>query len=236
MSSYSEDKKIFETVFKIVNLEKQLAEDDGNKPCLLPVDKRKRLEEEKEKLQRKYNLLLIELDRIEIRHSPDEKACIDFLRHISTCDLNEIWDYYYEDILDFHEDGDLLDRGKFLNNYYKLKPPYVRTGTKIPQGIKNIYHESRWCFVYGQYSAAIALSRTVIDTILKHNFNFEGDLITIIDLALEKRFISQKAARKAHKVRMLANKILHNANVATEKEAKDSLDHILDFIEEIYLE
>lgn len=236
MSSYSEDKKIFETVFKIVNLEKQLGEDDGNKPCLLPVDKRKRLEEEKEKLQRKYNLLLIELDRIEIRHSPDEKACIDFLRHISTCDLNEIWDYYYEDILDFHEDGDLLDRGKFLNNYYKLKPPYVRTGTKIPQGIKNIYHESRWCFVYGQYSAAIALSRTVIDTILKHNFNFEGDLITIIDLALEKRFISQKAARKAHKVRMLANKILHNANVATEKEAKDSLDHILDFIEEIYLE
>jgi hypothetical protein len=117
-----------------------------------------------------------------------------------------------------------------------LKPPYVRTGTKIPQGIKNIYHESRWCFVYGQYSAAIALSRTVIDTILKHKFNFEGDLITIIDLAREKRFISQKAAWNAHKVRMLANKILHNANVATEKQAKNSLDHILDFIEEIYLE
>lgn len=237
MSSYSEDKKIFETLSKIVNLEKQLGEDDGNKPCLLPVDKRKLLEEEKEKLQREYNLLLIELDRIEIRHSPDDKACIDVLRYMTTFDLHEKWDYYYEDILDFHEiSGDLLDRGTFLNNYYKLKPPYVRTGTKIPQGIKNIYHESRWCFVYGQYSAAIALSRTVIDTILKHKFNFEGDLITIIDLAREKRFISQKAAWNAHKVRMLANKILHNANVATEKQAKNSLDHILDFIEEIYLE
>jgi hypothetical protein len=64
MSSYSEDKKIFETLSKIVNLEKQLGEDDGNKPCLLPVDKRKLLEEEKEKLQREYNLLLIELDSV----------------------------------------------------------------------------------------------------------------------------------------------------------------------------
>jgi len=81
----------------------------------------------------------------------------------------------------------LLDRGKFLNNYYKLKPPYVRPGTKIPQGIKNIYHESRWCFVYGQYSAAIALTRTVIETILKHKFNLEGDLNDIIDSACEKR-------------------------------------------------
>ena len=236
MSFYSEDKKIFETLSKIINLENQLGEVNG-KPCLLPIDKRKRLEEEKEKLQREFDLLLIELDRIEIRHSPDEKAYIDFLRHMSTCDLNEIWDYYYEDILDFHEDGDLLDRGKFLNNYYKLKPPYVRTGTKIPQGIKNIYHESRWCFVYGQYSAAIALSRTAIETILKHKFNLENDnLNKIIDLAREKRFISQKAAWNAHKVRMLSNKILHKANVATEKQAKNSLDHILDLIEEIYLD
>lgn len=236
MSSYSEDKKIFETLSKIVNLEKQLGEDDGNKPCLLPVDKRKRLEEEKKKLQKEYNLLLIEVDRIEIRHSPDDKTYIDFLRYMITFDLHEKWDYYVEDILDFHESGDLLDRGRFLNNYYKLKPPYVRTGTKIPQGIKNIYHESRWCFVYGQYSAAIALSRTVIDTILKHKFNFEGDLNNIIDLAREKRFISQKAARNAHKVRMLANKILHKANVANENQAENSLDHILHFIEEIYLE
>ena len=236
MSFYSEDKKIFETLSKIINLENQLGEVNG-KPCLLPIDKRKRLEEKKEKLQREFDLLLIELDRIEIRHSPDEKAYIDFLRHTSTCDLNEIWNSYYEDILDFHEDGDLLDRGKFLNNYYKLKPPYVRTGTKIPQGIKNIYHESRWCFVYGQYSAAIALSRTAIETILKHKFNLENDnLNKIIDLAREKRFISQKAAWNAHKVRMLSNKILHKANVATEKQAKNSLDHILDLIEEIYLD
>ena len=240
MSSYTDDKKIFETLSKIINLENQLGEVDGNKtkkqPCLLPVDKRKRLEEEKEKLQREYTLLLIELDRIEIRHSPFGKSFADIIRHFHAFDLDANWDYYYDDILDFHEAGDLLNRGKFLNSYYKLKPPYVKTGTKIPQGIKNIYHESRWCFVYGQYSAAIALSRTVIETMLKHKFNLEGDLNDIIDSACEKRFISKKAAWNAHGVRRLSNKILHRANVATENQAKNSLDHILDFIEEIYLD
>ena len=235
MSTYSEDKKIFETLSKIINLENQLYEDDGNKPTLLPIDKRKQLEEEREKLLREYDLLLIELDRIEIRHSPDEKTYINLLRIMSTFDLDKKWDYYYEDILDFHENGGLLERGTFLNNYYKLKPPYVKTGTKIPQGIKNICHESRWCFVYGQYSAAIALSRTVIETVLKHEFNLAGDLNDIIDLACEKKLISEKATWNAHGIRRLSNKILHKANVATQNQAKNSLDRILDFIEEIYL-
>ena len=236
MSTFNEDKKILETISKIINLENQLYQDDDiKKPSLLPIDKKKLLEEERKKLLREYDLLLIELDRIEIRHSPDEKAYINALRVMSTFDPYEEWDYYSDDILDFHESGDLLDRGKFINNYYKLKPPYVKTGTKIPQGIKNICHESRWCFVYGQYSAAIALSRTVIETVLKHEFNLEGDLNNIIDLACEKKLISEKAKWNAHGIRRLSNKILHKANVATLNQAKNSLDHILDFIEEIYL-
>ena len=120
MSTYSEDKKIFETLSKVINLENQLYEDDGNKPTLLTINKRKQLEEEREKLLREYDLLVIELDRIEIRHSPDEKTYINLLRIMSTFDLDKKWDYYYEDILDFHENGGLLERGTFLNNYYKL--------------------------------------------------------------------------------------------------------------------
>jgi len=193
MSSYREDKEIIEILSKISKLRNQLGEVDGKKPHLLSIKKRKRLEEEEEKLFKEYDQLLIELDRIEIRHSPIGKSFVDLIRKFEAFDLDEKWDYYYEDILDFHEDGDLLNRGKFLNNYYKLKPPYVKTGTKIPQGIKNICHESRWCFVYGQYSAAIALSRTVIETVLKHEFNLEGDLNVIIDLARGKKFISEKA-------------------------------------------
>lgn len=236
MSSYTEDERLLQTLSKIVNLEKQLGEVEDDKPRFLSVDKRKQLEKEKGKLQKEYDLLLIELDRIEIRHSPFGKSFTDIIRRFHAFDLDANWDYYYDDILDFHESGDLLNRGKFLNNYYKLKPPYVKTDTKIPQGIKNICHESRWCFVYGQYSAAIALSRTVIETVLKHEFNLEGDLNDIIGLACEKKFISEKAAWNAHGIRRLSNKILHKANVATQNQAKNSLDHILDFIEEIYLD
>jgi len=235
MNSYSEDKEIIEILSKLRNLQNQLGEGDGNKPSLLPIDKRKQLEKDLEELIKEYDHCLIELDRIEIRHSPIGKSFVDTIRHFHTFDLDKEWDYYYEDILDFHENGGLLERGKFLNNYYKLKPPYVKTGTKIPQGIKNICHESRWCFVYGQYSAAIALSRTVIETVLKHEFNLEGDLNDIINLACEKKLISEKAKWNAHGIRRLSNKILHKADVATQNQAKNSLDHILDFIEEIYL-
>jgi len=241
----SDENKIYETLFKIINLQNQLGEGDDDlldilgikkQPYLLSIEKKKRLEKELNETFEEYHLLLIELDRINIRHTPENKVYVDLFRHIvkNDCDLNEIWDDYFTDILEIHEDGDLLNRGAFLYNYYKLKPPYVKIGTELPKGIKNIYHESRWSFVYGQYSAAIALSRTVIEVILKHKFNLEGNLNDIIDLAREKNIISKKAAWNAHKVRVLANKILHKANVATEKQAKNSLDHILDFIEEIY--
>ena len=98
-----------------------------------------------------------------------------------------------------------------------------------------IYHESRWCFVYGQFSAAIALSRTVIEAILKQKFGLEGNLNNIIDLAGKKKIINKEAAWNANKVRMFTNKILHGDNVATKNQAKISIDHVLDFIEEIYL-
>jgi hypothetical protein len=232
MSPYSEDNEILNTLSKILNLEEQL------NTFLVPIEKKKLLEEERKKLITEYDHLLIGLNRIEIRHSPDEKAFVKLLRYIlkHDCDLNKIWDYYYEYILDFHMDDELLNRGEFLNNYYALRPPYVKVGTEIPQGIKNIYHESRWCFVYGQYSASVTLSRTVIETILKHKFNLEGDIKDIINFAHEKRFISKKCAWSANKVRMLANKILHKADVATKKQAMNALDHVLDFIEEIYFD
>ena len=58
MSTYTEDKKILETLSEIINLQNQLYEDgDINKPSLLPIDKRKRLEEKRENLLREYDLL-----------------------------------------------------------------------------------------------------------------------------------------------------------------------------------
>jgi len=191
---------------------------------------------DKQSLNCAFFVLFIELDRIHIRYSPNSKGYVDLARKLlhDSLNLKTLWDHKYSEILEYHEQGDLLDRGKFLRNYYNLKPPYVRVGTRIPQGILNICHESRWCYVYGQYSACIAISRSVIETVLKRKYKLDGYIKDIINIAEEKGFISKKARWNAHKVRVLANNILHEANVATENQAKESLDYVLNFIEEVY--
>jgi hypothetical protein len=229
MKSLKEDQELLEILAKLIRIENELGEND--------IEKREELQAEKEELLTQYELMLIELDRINIRFSPEEKSDVDFLQNIEIRgrDLKELRDYYSPAILDFHEHEGLLDKSKFVNNYYKLKPPYVRAGTQIPQGIKNLCHESRRCYVYGQYSASIALSRTVIEIVLKHKFNLEGDLRDIINQACEEGFIGKQSGWNAHRARILANQILHKANIANEKQARESLEHVLNFIEDIYL-
>jgi hypothetical protein len=237
MSSYEEDIKVLELLFKIADLEKQLGLDDENsKPVLLSVEKKKKLKKERENLIDEYHELLIDLDRIRVREWPGEKGLVDIIRKFVDFDMDTLWKDYNQYILDSYENSEILDRGAFCRNYFKLKPPYIRAGTKIPEGIQNIYHESRWCFVYGQYNASIALSRTVIETVLKAKFNLEGTLDFIIDTAKKRNLISEGTFWKIDKVRRSANKILHQAKLKTEKEAKNSIDHVLDFLEEIYLE
>ncbi|MCK9391475.1 MAG: DUF4145 domain-containing protein [Syntrophales bacterium] len=94
--------------------------------------------------------------------------------------------------------------------------------------------ESRWCFVYGQYSATVAMCRTVIEAVLKTKYNLTGDLNIIIDIAKKRGVIGKDTAWNANKVRLFANKILHNAKPATEIMAKNAIDHTLVFLEEIY--
>ncbi len=233
MKTFEEDNKILGLLLRIFKIEEELGED--NKPVLLSIDKKNRLEDEKRNLLEQYEQLFIELDRIHIRYSPNSKGYVDLTRKLlhDSLNLKTLWGHNYTEILEYHEQGDLLDRGKFLSNYYKLKPPYVKVGTRIPQGIQGLYHESRWCYVYGQYSACIAMSRSVIETVLKHMFNLEGNLEVIIYQAGKNKLLSEEAKDNADKVRKLANKILHRAKVATEKEARDCLDYVLKFIEEI---
>ncbi len=237
-SNYEEDERIIELFWKLDRINNQLGEEEGSFPALMTVHKKRELEAERDKLANEFENLLIEVDRIEIRNAPAGKKQVIMQRLMldSFFDLRKMWDTYYDEILDFHQQTELLDRYKFLENYYKLTPPYVQSGVKIPQGIKDICHESRWSFVYGQYSASISLSRTVVETILKNRFNLEGKLKEIIETAKQKKFISNQSAWKANKVRVLANRVLHEARPSTEEEAKNALDHVLNFMEEIYLE
>jgi hypothetical protein len=94
------------------------------------------------KVLNKYITSKIELDRIRIRETLYHKAIIDFLRKddlvYGTIKIEEFWDHHYEEILDFHQDNELIDRGSFVRNYFMLIPPYVKVGTNIPEKIKKI--------------------------------------------------------------------------------------------------
>ena len=187
MTSFKEDENIFKLIAEMVNIDNQL-EGDNHSPIqvVLSADKRQQLEKRNEELYNEYVTCQIELDRIRIRETPHHKMLTYLLRKklshrpIKPDELERLWDTHHEEILDFHEDNELIERYKFCRNYFKLIPPYVKVGTNIPEGIQNIYHESRWCFVYGQYSATITLSRTVVETVLKDKFNIDGQLVHCI--------------------------------------------------------
>jgi len=241
MTSFKEDEDLLRLIGELINVHDELYPDNNPKiKLVLQVDERKKLEDKYEEINNKIITTKIELDRIRIRETPHPKAIIDFLRKktvyspIKTEDFDEFWHDHFGEILDFHQDNELIARGEFIRNYFKLIPPYVKVGTNIPEGIQDIYHESRWCFVYAKYSAVIALSRTVIETVLKNKFHLEGKLSEIIKVAKDRDLINSRTAWNANKVRKFANDTLHNAKPATEDEAKDSINYVLNFLEEIY--
>lgn len=242
MNSYKEDQEFFRMVVEISEINEKLGLENSSQAHLLLVDKEEQLEKRRIELNDQYMLCLIELDRIRIRETPIDREEIDILRKVGIAygpleikKIKNFWRDYNQEILDFHQDNELINRVGFVQNYFKLIPPYVKVGTRIPEGIKNIYHESRWCFVYGQYSATIALCRTVVETVLKDKFDLEGDIKKIIETAKNRCLISSNTAWNANKVRTFANRILHEAKPAKEHEAKNAIDHVLAFLEEIYL-
>jgi len=242
MTFLKEDESMFELLGEMVAIENQLEADSSSQMHeVFPVDKSNQLKKQSEELYDKFITAKIELDRIRIRETSRHQAEIDILRKYfcyKPIDKEDFDAFFYDnnqEILEAHQDTELIDRATFMRNYFKLIPPYVKVGTRIPEGIKNIYHESRWCFVYGQYSATIALSRTVIETVLKDKYNIVGYLDEIIETAKNRRLISKQTAWNANKVRIFANRILHKANSAKEDDAKDAIEHVRSFLEEIYL-
>ena len=71
---------------------------------------------------------------------------------------------------------------------------------------------------------------------MKNEFSLEGKLKDIIDEAKAKGHINSGTAWNAQRVRSLANSTLHQAKPATEDQAKDSINYVLRFLEEIYFQ
>ena len=161
----------------------------------------------------------------------------DFFKNLwneSSCEMD--YDYWAEGL----GVGGVSITYDVLERYYQLIPPYVKIGAKIPDNIKYLYNESRRCYINGQFSACVALSRAILETVMKKKFNLNENDTNLgagkmLGRLLERKLISEQAHWLADKVIKRANSILHRAKGATGKNANNMLDHTKDFLEEVYL-
>jgi len=175
-------------------------------------------------LEEELNRLLIRHNRIEIRSTPKDIDDVAFLTKLREFyfSIDDVWNDYKKEIIEHHIIEGLVDRDIFIENYYSLDPPYVKSGTSIPYNINRLCQESRWCYVYERYNATIVLSRALIETILKNELGYEVNSFKYInDLikdAKKKKIIkNKKFADGAHDIKEIANNILHQGNDAIDK-------------------
>ena len=134
MITFKEDEELLHYFREMADIIDKLKPSNNSKiKLVLPIDERNKLEDRYDELYKKIVSAKIELDRIRIRETPHHKAIISFLRKLPSHtpiktkkDFREFWDYHFHEILDFHEDNELIARGTFIRNYFTLIPPYVR--------------------------------------------------------------------------------------------------------------
>jgi len=125
-----------------------------------------------------------------------------------------------------------------VNRKFDLIPPFVKPGTPISEDICDLYAETRESYVAGQFRAAVALCRTVIECCIRKKlrkgsrdeFILKDSLNALVNLKL----ITQEVFSIAEDIRLRANKILHYGAPINEKEALIFLNDIKTFIEEFY--
>lgn len=189
---------------------------------------------------KEFTNVLRRIDRINIREFVDKRIADKMPEWV---DLDNEWfqemdwveqvDFFIEEVTDH------FGISVWIRNQFKLKPPFVRQGTKIPEKIRKLYAESRRCFVFEQYSAAIVLSRAIIETVLKTKIGLAEESRSwtagiVLDKAFEKGIIKENACWIAHKVIKNADKILHQAKIAEQQEALNAIDHTKEFLEVLF--
>jgi len=196
MSTIKEDDRIRELFYDIQWYHVQLSDMKvGDKSHLLGIEKesniisinkRNEYKEAMDKAEDELYWILDKVNRIEIRETFEGIKSAEELRKIlTTYSTPDDWDDNHEEkVFEYLRNKEIIDQQAYLYNYYSLDPPYVEFGTKIPPTIKSICNESRLCYVFCQYNAAIVLSRTVVETIIKnvsdHFFETKAKNIDII--------------------------------------------------------
>lgn len=213
---------------------------------------RKLLEEkpeskEYEKIHDEFVELWWDIDRIEIREF-QSKDYARWVQEIFKLTTNLKYPESFAGDRDNWPPGVLFDEeideiartNKRLEEYYKLTPPFVKQGTKIPIKLKKVFSESRHCFIDQHYNATIVLSRAIVENVIKQKLGSEEYEISkflkaCADKALEWKMINSSTHDLAIEINIKANNILHGKDeVATDKDAKDIINKTKDFLEEAY--
>ena len=220
MSSYNEDLKLSELLDWFSNHDKKLDEKEFNEKFDELMD------------------LLGKIDRINIREFVNNKLAdkmeilIKFNNDIfQGLDSSEQISFFYETGLHWP--------GVWARNMFKLVPPFIKQGVKIPENLKNLYTESRCCFIFEKFNAAVVLSRSIIEFALKKKIGLpieskDWTAGVVLEKALEKKIINDSIYWIAKKVVTKADKILHQGSSVDYQETLNALDHTKQFLEELF--
>lgn len=220
MNNFSEDEKILELIISIFSPNSKLND------------------QEKQEKQIELDKLLRSIDRIHVREYKNNKLARAIEGLLK--DDNDI--FQLEDLDDQIDAG--INLGMFYPavyacNMYKLVPPFVRHGVQIPEKMKSLYAESRYCFISEQYNAAIVLSRAIIELALKIKIGLPEESKkwtagVTLERAREVKIIDEKSARIADEIIKNGDWILHRAKNATEEESLKALDHTKKVLEVLF--
>lgn len=137
--------------------------------------------------------------------------------------------------------NELIDErlGDIVSNYYGLTPAFVKNTVEIPDQLKKIYAESRWCFVFQNYCASVALCRTIVELAFKIKTGKDLDyrltrLGTQLDGAARLNVIPEEAAWIARHVIFPANSVLHQGKLMDRESAFKVIDRTVDFLEIVF--
>ena len=125
-----------------------------------------------------------------------------------------------------------------LKRLFDLTPPFMKNTISLPKKIRDLYSESRECYISGNFRASIVLSRAVIECCIKDKWNKFYDREWSTGKALSNLLrignISQELYSIGENINFRANNILHQADRANEDEALLSINETKIFIEEFY--
>jgi hypothetical protein len=194
-------------------------------------------------------------DRINIKNIikeelPNYEALSEYMKMLGTLFYNpdhradEEGDGEYNDRLGFitdrwldeHELGNIESH---IKRYFSLIPPFVSVNKEIPEKVKELFAETRRCYVFGQFRAAVALSRSVIEVSLKDRLkvgtiNQDWSAGNCLTTALQNSIINQELYIIGDDINVKANKILHAGADLSEEEALYFLNNAKKYIELLY--